>query len=74
MSIVIVSKWEFKHKHKECSNIAYIQNCVSDEPCWADSLLQKCIGVASSNMEILLLGCLDFLPSLSKFVSSFCQN
>lgn len=67
MSIVAVSKWEF-------NVVAYIQNRVSDESCWVDFLLRKCIGVASSNMEMLLLGCLDFLPSLSKFVSSFCQN
>lgn len=72
MSIVAVSKWEFKHK--EYNTVAYIQNCVSDESYWVDSLLRKCIGTASSNMEMLLLGCLDFLPSLSKFVSSFCQN
>lgn len=58
MNIVSESKWEFKHQ--EYNVDAYIQSHDSVESCRVDVLLRKCTNLASSNMEMLLLGCLDF--------------
>lgn len=58
MNTLSESKWEFKHQ--EYNLDANIQSHDSIECCQVDVLLRKCTNLASSSMEMLLLGCLDF--------------